>query len=67
MASLWKWKWSWQLNKQPKRLKKNLKKIQAKYITLASEVTDVQPCLENETLNHGLWTGWKTNLLNGPV
>ena len=26
---IWKWKWSCQLNKQPKRLIKNLKKIQA--------------------------------------
>ena len=26
---------------------------------LASEETDIQPCVENETLNFGLWTGLK--------
>ena len=73
MASLWKGKRSLQLNKQPKRLKTNLKKFRpvcsyvqiSVYIVLniitglASEETDIQPCLENETQHFGLWTELK--------
>ena len=32
---------------------------------LASEETDIQPCVENETLNFGLWTGLKNYCIVG--